>query len=174
MGQRGKEACSETTDLLQGREGFCVQCTSLAPVTATRVRQETAKGREKDCTWEFPGFLFKEEPSTSSSLQSKPPLLLPCFFLLNVLLNLLPAPSEVCRCSLMAPRHPRRDLCLLSVFAAPAPGRPWRGFHILPLPAMPCSVASPSDLTLSSLCPSVGTPRACQHLHSCLPPQPHF
>lgn len=49
--QRGKEACSETTDLLQGREGLCVQSTSLALFTTAGDRQETAKGREKNCTW---------------------------------------------------------------------------------------------------------------------------
>ena len=49
-GQRGEEACSEKTDLLQERESLCVQSTSLALFTAARVRQETAKGREKNCT----------------------------------------------------------------------------------------------------------------------------
>lgn len=32
-GQHGEEACSETTDLLRGREGLCAQSASLAPFT---------------------------------------------------------------------------------------------------------------------------------------------
>lgn len=67
--QRGEEACSETADLLQGREGLCVQGTPLALLTTARHGQETAKGREKNCTWWFPGILFKEAPSISSSLR---------------------------------------------------------------------------------------------------------
>lgn len=49
-GQHGEEGCSETTNLRWGREDLCVQSTSLAPFTDARVRQETAKRREKNCT----------------------------------------------------------------------------------------------------------------------------